>query len=255
MKTVRKKTFLRTLFIAFIFVGLIGCEGCQDQPKQEDDQPDVEVKEPAQIISVAKAKMLYDNYTVHRKDIIRAYEESGARLKKDQANPAQERQQQMQRAAQEQEKDSFDVARYGYYKYEDLKNYLAYIEQEAARAGEKVSTVRVYFSNYPDESKYVHPKQNSFIFVPTVNKGGQEYAFSIILNEGEEKWRPSLFNDELERLDGQTTRKILGAAGKEEASLVPNLFSTGTTSFSPPFQQEKSLKMNEGSMVPPPHNK
>ena len=66
---------------------------------------------------------------------------------------------------------------------QDLKKYMAYIENEAKLAGEELSTLRFYFANYPDQDKFpdgkevVHRRQNSIMMSPTVKRNDKDYIF------------------------------------------------------------------------------
>ncbi|MEH6679151.1 MAG: hypothetical protein V7724_01330 [Sediminicola sp.] len=195
---------------------------CAEPPKEVGT-----VKAPEKIIPVPEAKEMYDNYTERRVPLIQHYEDSINNYE-----------------------TKFDVARYAYYDYETIKNYLAFIEQEAKLANVEISTLRFYFSNYPDKTtfndgkKILHPRQDSFFLQPTIKKGDMEYAFYTA--EGEKGQRiPVLLTDQLEEASqfGSTN----AASQKSYASMVPSSAYI--------LKAEQSLILNEGSGVPPPYNR
>lgn len=245
-----KKT-LATLTFALLF--LVSFTNCGDKKGEQggDDKPKYEeIEEPSTIIPLGIAKEQYDNYGKHRVPLIQQYEDSG----RESYSNDRIKQQKMKAQGAEVAKDTFDVARYGYYDLDTLKNYIKYIEQEAARANVEIANVRFYFSNYPDKEevdgkKIVHPKQNSFFLIPTIEQGDRDYAF-LIRGEGE-KWRPVLLTDQLEEIADQ---KGMGAFynqnGKIHASLLPEMPTLSLTAFQ---GGDKSLISNEVDMVPPPY--
>ena len=208
---------------------------CNEATKGEETMSEP-VPAPRQIISLEKAQKLYGNYTTRRVPLIRKYEDS---INMRMADPKM----------QEEAPKKFDVARYGYYDYKTLKQYLAYIEQETKKTGDSISTIRIYFANYPDEPGYVHKRQSSFMLMPTVKKGGREYAYTI--SEGE-KPEAILIGDDLQAADAAQAFFSETANRKAaEASLLPML---SPKPLANPFQLGGSLILNESQMVPPPYN-
>jgi len=248
MKNVRKKSLAGLLFIGLVFLTFTSCDGCKQNG--DDNKPKEEVKAPEQIVTVVQARKMYDNYSKHRVPIIQKYEDSSRQDRKD----YKIQQNKMQKQEAGIEKDTFDVARYGYYDLDTMKQYIAYIEQEAARANVNISSLRFYFSNYPDKKEIegrpiLHPKQNSFFLIPTIEKGEREYAFFIREKEPG-KWHPVLLSDQLEELGSQGLGAVYKTNDKVHASIVPSLT---TSSSSPTYLNDTSLTMNEVDMVPPPH--
>ena len=201
---------------------------CNDQKKSPDPLEPVKVKPPKQIISINEAKSVYDNYTKKRANLIEASEaplEDGSR---------------------------FIASRFGDYSIEDMKNYIAYVEQEAKEAGVKVETLRFYFSTYPDKKEFpnrkkvMHPRQNSFFIVPTMKVDTINYAF-YIKNLGDGKKEAALIRD-YPNLN-QNGMGAFNQSNKSYASLVPS-FNTNVNTTS--YQGNGSLIMNEGHMGPPP---
>jgi hypothetical protein len=186
--------------------------------------------------------MMYDNYSTRRVPLIQRYEDSINRGKggeKMQLNAAAPK--------------PFDVGRFVYYDYKTIKQYLDYIEQEAAAANVEISTLRIYFSNYPDKEFFsgtkdsiLHPRQNSIMLSPTIKKGKRDYLFYI--EEGAESQEAVILDDNF------GTPKGMGLIKLEEenshASFAPNFFKPNPR----PVYAGKSVTMNSGSGVPPPYH-
>ena len=198
--------------------------GCNDQKKSPEALINEEVKPPSQIISIDEAKSVYDNYTVKRASLIEASE------------------------APLEDGSKFIASRYGDYSIEDMKQYIAYVEQEAKVAGVKVETLRLYFSTYPDKKEFPdkkkvkHPRQNSFFIVPTMKVDTMNLGF-YIKNLGDGKKEAVLIRDYPGMMDGKIgeTNKTY----KSFASMVPNF------NFSA-YQGDESLILNDSHMSPPP---
>lgn len=214
------------LFLVSILL-IVSCKPEKD--KGPGPGTDENVKAPEQIVTVAQAKAMYDAYGERRVGLIEKYENEQSPDKK------------------------FDVARYGYYDYKTIKDYLMYIEQEAEKANVEISTLRFYFSNYPDKKtfdngrKIKHPKQNSFFIIPTTKAADNEdYAFYI--REGDDgKSLPMFLTDNLNpKREGKQGQEGSGER-KSEASFAPSIFPA------PMYATDHSLILNEGDMVPPPY--
>ncbi|WP_437397083.1 hypothetical protein [Flagellimonas lutimaris] len=208
----------RKALLAFIGVGLLLLGACQQGPKKDESteptNPNSTQKEPIAppegIISLEESKSLYDNYTKNRIGMIEKYE-------------------------MEQSPDEKHIpSRFTSFTYSDIKQYMAYIEQEAGEAGVDISSLRFYFANYPDKpdfpdgKKVVHPRQNSIFIVPTTIMDGQEYGFYI-------------------GTDGKA-KPIKDAMGRSKEN------NTSQASLMPILLQDDggSLNLNHGSSGPPP---
>ncbi len=188
------------------------------------------IKAPAQIITLPQAKEMYDAYEKRRVPLIQHYEDSITKH-----IPTNEK---MSR---------FEVARFVDFDYQTIKQYIAYIDQEAERAGVKeVTKLRLYFGTYPDTQKFdtgknvVHPSQNSVFMVPTLEIDKTNYAFYIGSNGKPEliiDWRAKL-KDATGLLD--IPRKNSNAGFITNSSLNSNL------------QGGTSLVLNRGHGGPPP---
>jgi hypothetical protein len=209
--------------LAALFILLFSILSCGDrnQKPQNDDKPIIDA--PEGIISLNEADAIYKNYTKHRVSLIETYETQ-------------------QRSSEE----AFEAARFVDFDYQLIKDYIAYVDQEAKKAGvEKVTKLRMYFANYPDKKKFpdgqevIHPKQNSIFMTPTLEKKGVNYSFYIGNDE-----KPKLIIDwksEIEKGMGSTYSEH----NKAQASLLPSFFTNSAFS-------QHSLILNHGHGPPPP---
>jgi hypothetical protein len=211
---------------------------------------EIPVKAPEQIIEISDAKDMYERYGERRVPLIQRYEDSinsgRAGDKIQQRAKGDKNQGQMQAAP-----EKFDVARYVYYDYATIKNYIAYIEQEAKAANVDISTLRFYFSNYSEDPKNVHPRQNSIMLSPTIKKGDRDYLFYIGDLDG--KAEAVLLNDAFGLVDAEGMGNAASNDGKSYAAFMPNLITKSKASL-PYYQGGKSVTMNEGNSAPPPYN-
>jgi len=222
------KYYLKALTALSIFSLLIS--SCQQQPRNENRKEEVPAKEvtaPKQIISTKEAQALYQNYSKNRAPLIEAYE------------------------AKRVPEEKFNVARYTTYDYKTIKQYLAFIEQEAAKANVEISSLRFYFANYPnltnfeDGSKIRHPRQNSIFIVPTLNKDGQDFGF---FTTADGNGRKAVL------LRGVTKPNTSGLGLLQQKTHKNYAGFNLNFSVTPPlFQGDQSLIMNRGGSVPPPH--
>lgn len=208
----------RKALIAFFGAGLLLIGACQQGPKKEEpSEPEEEnVLPPEGIISLEESKSLYDNYTKNRVDMIREYEAGRDSV------------------------DEFIPARFSSFSYAEMKQYIAFVEQEAKEAGVTVESLRFYFANYPNKpdfpngKKVVHPRQNSVFVVPTMDVKGQEYGFYIGA-DGKAK----LIKDAV----GSSSDKSENENADSYASFAPNLLQ----------DEDQSLAMDRSSSGPPPN--
>nr|WP_286943328.1 hypothetical protein [Allomuricauda sp.] len=219
----------KQLLTGLLSLLLLSMTSCQDRGKKNGDEKPTEeepktemVKAPEGIISLSEAKSIYTNYTENRVGIIEDYE---------------------QRTRQT---PDFKAARYADFDYETIKQYIAYIDQEAEKAGvEKVTKLRVYFANYPDAEifdgkKVVHPKQNTLFMVPTLNREGENYGF-FIGPDGKAELIKNVVQSDGKGMGSTSTDQT-----KSYAGFVPS-FSTP-----PSLYQGGSLTLNHSGSGPPP---
>jgi len=208
----------RKTAIAFIGVSFLLIGACQQGPKKEEpSEPKQEkVLPPEGIISLEESKSLYDNYTKNRVGMIEEYE-----------------------AERSPDKEHIP-ARFTSFTYGEMKDYMAYVEQEAEEAGVKVASLRLYFANYPDKpdfpdgKKVVHPRQNSIFIVPTTMMDGEERGFFI---DADGKAKP------IKGVVGSSEKGENGEPNTSQASFAPSFFQSGS----------KSLNLNHGTSGPPPY--
>lgn len=217
--------------------------GCGEEQSMEQKK-EIEVLAPKQIVQIPEAKKAYDTYGERRVALIQKYEDS---INRNHKNSKSE-----DNAADK----PFDVGRFVYYDYKTIKQYLAFIEQEAKEANVEISTLRFYFSNYPDEAFFPgtkdsikHPRQNSILISPTYNDGKRDYLFYIA--QGAQGAEAVPLNDSFGSIKGFGTTKNINT--KAYASIIPNLKTT-TTLPTYNLQRGTSLTMNRGTGVPPPKN-
>ena len=212
---------------------LLVCTACQPVVKKQD-KTDVNTEykgAPDQIITLDQAKELFDNYTERRVKIIDDYESREV-------------------------KEPFNATRYVEYDYETIKQYLAYIEHEAAAANVNISTLRIYLGNYPGSGKFKdgrdikYAKHNTVLMLPTLKKGAEDYGFYIdIDNDGNKK--AMLITDKFPQDTSQNMGNVR-TESKSYASFIPNAVSPNAPL---PYYAEESLILNEGSSIPPPRKK
>ncbi len=202
---------------------LLSIGACKPPQKKDEPvgEPREQVKPPEQIISLEESRSLYDLYTVNRAEIIKQYE--------------------IERHPDEE----FKPARFTSYDYSTIKQYMAFIEQEAEGAGVEVSSLRFYFGNYPDKKtfedgeKVVHPRQDAVFIVPTINVDGQNYGFYI----GEDG-KAKLIKDAVGQKEMGSTQKT---SQKAYASFAPSITEA------PLLYKSQSLTLNRGHSGPPPN--
>lgn len=229
---IKVKNFLFRLIVLSIFV--FSFNSCIEKTEKEKKETP-EVLAPVQIVQIDQAKEMYDNYSERRLPLIQHYEDS--------INGG---------------KEKFDVARYVSYDYETIKQYLAFIEQEAKKANVEISGLRFYFSNYPKGAKFengdpiVHPRQNSVMLSPTLKKGGRDYLFYIGGTEADQK--AILLSASFGSVKDQGMGNLSKGDHKSYASFIPNLDKTSTnTTLNSSFYAGTSLTMNKGGSAPPPY--
>lgn len=213
---------LLTLVVVFILFAFLS--SCQEEQKKEIVTE--KIIPPEQIIPISEAKSLHANYTERRLPLIQKYEDSINRERGIAKN--------------------FNASRYVSYDYKTIKQYLTFIENEAAKADVDISTLRFYFSNYPDKHFFdnkdsiVHPRQNSIMLSPTLKKGDRDYLFYI----GGTQAQPILLSDNFGEIKGLGVNE---KRPKSQASIVPNFLEP-----KPILYKETSLTMNRGGGSPPP---
>lgn len=251
MKNAKKTlfSFACILLITFSFTNCV--------EKSEKENTPVVIA-PAQIVEVTNAKIMYETYGKRRVPLIQRYEDSINRGK-GYDKMKQQKMKKTQKDGETQIPKPFDVARYVNYDYETIKQYMAYIEQEAKAADVDISTLRIYFSNYPDqkffpksEDSIKHPRQSSILFAPTLKKGNRDFLFYIddSMREGPQA---VLLNNDFVPAEPNKMGSLNAKEEKSHASFLPSLTKPKPNAVILPYQGGKSLMMNRGTGTPPPY--
>lgn len=189
---------------------LVDCKG--DHNNQNDDNdgpPTVVVERPDMAIELGEAIDLYQNYGASRVGLIEAYEEELGEV------------------------DGFQATRSLTFDFEELKQYMKYIEQEAKAADTPIKGLRVYLGQYDRKSSH-YPNSGTVFFNPTLETAdGSEVSFAIKNNNGNPIAIPV----------GQLQEYLLkGAKTPGKANLILTLQEDDIT----------SLAGNHGGKRPPP---
>ncbi len=242
---IKSKKFLFRLIALSIFV--FSSTSCVEKTEKEQEQAPVPA--PTQIVKIEEAKEMYNRYADRRVPLIQRYEDSINRSRIDEK--MQQRQQKQEQNKADEGPAKFDVARYVYYDYKTIQKYMKFIEQQAEAANVEISTLRFYFSNYPDDAEYVHPRQNSIMISPALKQDNREYIFYIDDSDPQNP-KPVLLGDNF-----GPVKQGMGAAPTEEnkafASFAPSLSKTSSAAVLSVIGG-KSLTMNRGQGAPPPYN-
>ncbi len=230
MKTVQKpvvKAFaLFTCLLLFINCGDIKKDQEQEHGAAEEKPI---VQSPKSMITLDEARTLYKTYDERRVGMIQHYEDSINKRKGID--------------------EKFYVARYVEYDYETIKQYMAFIEQEAQAAKVDISSLRIYFANNPSENeKLTHPRQNSVMLSPTTTVDNNEYLFYID-DSLEEEPKAVMLNWDFDPLPNLSQDEGTSQDKTQRASILPNLNSKGATKA---YQEGISLTLNRGNSAPPP---
>ena len=253
MKNYGKKS-AHLLFLALTLLVFNGCNTNIDReiPKGEP------VAAPDQIIPIEEAEAMYKEYSKRRVPLIQKYEDSinGAMYDQDQG-----RRQEKMKDGSDMGPKKFDVARYVHYDYQTLKRYMDYIEAQTTAAHEEISTIRFYFSEYPNEPTFPgtkdsikHPRQNTLVITPAIKRkeSGAKNRDYIYYIDDSDPANPKVvyLNDNFGPLMSTETGDANGGDDKSYASFLPNI-STPNNSAARPFYDGTSVTMNRGGGAPP----
>lgn len=202
----------------FTMVTLLFMGACQNKPKESQDEEPTEpevFESPKQIISIAEADSLFVNYKQRRAKSILEFET----------------------AMQDPEAKPFIPTQFVTFNLEVVKNYIAYVEQEAYKAGTTVDSLRLYLGNYGDTQQGWKKKRRNTVFILPAAEAEGGYGGIFIGDDGKAKLIRNLFNGGKDGQDGEPRSK---------ASFMP----TFNTSLVPPGGG--SLVLNIGGIAPPP---
>lgn len=204
---------------------------CRETPKQDEpaeaerDTITSTLPAPKNIIPIDEAQKLYDTYSERRVPLIERFE-----IPDGQSGP-------------------FSATRYTSFDYTTLKEYLAFIEQEAAGAHVDISSLRLYFGNYPADSEEDPDKagskarRNTIFIVPTLHKNGEDFGFYI--QTGDDGSRKAVLLVERGQPASATGAHEINQASRSYAGFLP--------ATKPSLAGEQSLIMNRGNSGPPPN--
>ena len=153
MKLLNLMVSLTVLSLLFI-----SCKGDPTAPPQDDDnnnEPPAEVERPDMAIELGEAIALYQNYGANRVNLIEGFEEELGEV------------------------ENFQATRSLTFDFDELRQYMDYVEQEAKKAGAGIKGLRVYLGQY-DLKNSPHPNAETVFFNPTMNTpDGNEVSFAI----------------------------------------------------------------------------
>ncbi|WP_405251481.1 hypothetical protein [Dokdonia sp. Asnod3-C12] len=124
-------------FLTILLLGgflMLSCGGDPKGTPHTDDQSEEPLAAPSTIITVQEAEDMYHRYGNQRVPLI----ETSVNIDKD-GNPIKPEDDRYVQATRSLSMD-----------YKELKQYLAFIEQEAGEAKTDISGLRIYFSQYPN---------------------------------------------------------------------------------------------------------
>lgn len=218
MRTIKTILQSKIPYWAFSLLLVMACNQ-KEAKTQKEPEP---TKEPKQIITEEQAEILFNTYTTLGAPCIE--ETENAKLA---------------------EEEKQDVARYTYFDFEVMKEYMKYIEEQATSAGKEIQTLRIYYATYPADSEK-DPGKNTVFLVPTTKFGDVNKAFKISLEDNKPIAEAIPWNFDLR---GQK------ASGQEQEEGVKNqagFFASMTANAI--LQPGGSLILNDGNTAPPPPN-
>lgn len=221
MKT---QTAQRFLLLICINLMLFGC-----QEPNTHTEPPYEGPPKDNIITVERAREMYDAYAQRRVPIIQKYEDSITA-----------------------DGSKFTPTRYAEYDLATIKQYIAYIEHEAKEAKIDIQTLRFYLSNYPNSDKFPngdavkYPKRNSLFVVPTMAYEGKNVGFYLEDIDGEYTAVPINRNGLRDKGNDETPNAPQDSVNEAGffVSSASSVQGGGTT----------SVILNDGNITPPPAN-
>lgn len=209
-------------FLIILLIGLI-LFSCTDKHTEEPEPQNP----PKQIISVERAKELYDSYSSRRVPIIQKFEGKNT------------------------DSSDYNPTRYIEYDFETMKNYLAYVEQEAAKANIDVKSLRIYLANNPDSDKFPngdpirYKKHNTVLMVPTMSYEGKNVGFAL-----EEDNRGNLTGVPISKM--VDSLNIKGQKGVLQQKSDMNAAGFFISNSSTVAGGTVSVILNDGDLIPPP---
>ncbi|TGV01444.1 hypothetical protein [Flavivirga rizhaonensis] len=127
----------------FVIIMVLSFQSCEEKPKPQ------KIKPPKQIIDYDYAQKLEEEYKNTRGAIINKYLQ-------------------------------IEDTREFWFDLEELKKYIAFVEQEADSLGYKRLGIRIYNGAYPNEKGFPDPGYSTVFIVPTGHKTKSKASFSPI---------------------------------------------------------------------------
>lgn len=209
------------LCFALIVFSFLSCEECEECTNA------AYLNEPANIISVTKAKEMYDIYTDRRVVPIMKFEEETGGV-------------------------PFNPTRYVEFDIEEILHYLTYIESEADLANVSIETLRIYLGAYPEAGDFdngevaQYNKQSTVFMLPTTQHNGENLGFYTSGQQGSDLRYPVYLKNiepDLKNINGKRNANTL------QASMIPSF------AIQDSIVDDRSLILNDGNVVPPPKSK
>jgi len=214
MKT--KQTIDR--FIGFLFLGMLilvaSCQPCDCKDSA------VSTDEPKGIISTEEATELFKGYSSERVPKVLSAIDSVKR-------------------------EDFIPTRYVEFSFENIKNYIAYIEARATSVEVDIDSLRIYFGVYSKNRPQNGGKTTVFLVPATSTLDGKSRAFHIAEKDGRQ------FADSLPWNFGTDIKQmglLLEKEPRQYAGFGPSLMNTNAV----PAVLNGSLILNDGNSAPPP---
>lgn len=219
----KSQNFNRILILMCVNLFLFSCQDGSTHSETPYEGPPKDY-----IISVERAKEMFDAYSQRRVPIIQKYEDS---IMIDTAK--------------------FTPTRYAEYDLKTIKQYIAFIEHEAMRAKVDINTLRFYLSNYPNSDKFSngdtvkYPRRNSLFVVPTMDYEGKNVGFSIEEKDGSYTAVP--INRDASIQEGNQDKVQADSTGQMNEA---GFFMSNSTTVQ--GGETTSLILNDSQLVPPP---
>jgi len=215
----RTKQTIRRPFAGIVAMSLVLTMACK--PGGETKSDDTNVDPPKQIISKDRAANLFKEYTRDRVPYILSAQDTA-------------------------EQKDFIPARYTEFDYDVIKQYIDYIEQEAAAANKEIETLRIYYAVYPPGTGSKSKKSTVFL-VPSADFEGKNRAFEVRQEEEstEAVAIPWDFGTGVQQMGMQMQQDQ-----RQYATFGPAPASAETLTV----QGNRSLVLNDGNTSPPPYN-
>ena len=221
MKTQTAQRFLFLICINLMFFS------CQEPTTHTE--PPYEGPPKDNIITVERAREMYDAYAQRRVPIIQKYEDSITA-----------------------DGSKFTPTRYAEYDLATIKQYIAYIEYEAKKAEIDIQTLRFYLSNYPNSDKFPngdavkYPRRNSLFVVPTMAYDGKNVGFYLEDIDGVYTAVPINGNGLRDKGENTTPNEPQGSVNEAGFFISTNAATQGMGAT--------SVILSDSSITPPPAN-